>query len=148
MDSNRITDIFLSFREVNQSMHHAIWNASEDLGLTPIQLMVLKILDKTPQIGVSELADCLFVGNSATSGIVDRMVKMGLLIRERGERDRRSVRLRITHKGEELYNQANERRMQMMEPLMQMDESDVNELIKIHKKIVALLEKTENLERG
>lgn len=136
-----ITDLFLSFRAVNQAMHHAIWKGSEELGLTPIQFMVLKFVDKSPAIGVSELADCLFIGNSATSGIVDRLVKLGMITRERGERDRRSVILKMTSKGEELLQQAHERREQVLMPLMQLEEAEAGQLIEIHNKIVKLLEK-------
>ncbi|MBB6636641.1 MarR family winged helix-turn-helix transcriptional regulator [Cohnella thailandensis] len=146
MDSNLIADLFLSFRAVNQSMHHAIMKGSEELGLTPIQFMVLKFVKKTPEIRLSELADCLFIGNSATSGIVDRLVKLDMITRERGERDRRSVMLKMTSKGEELLRKANERREQVLLPLMKLDETEAKQMMETHKKIVNLLEKTDITE--
>ncbi|MDG0812396.1 MarR family winged helix-turn-helix transcriptional regulator [Cohnella rhizosphaerae] len=115
--------------------------AGQHLGVTPIQLLVLKTLRSKPQMSLSELAECLFVGPSTASGIVERMVKANLVSRERPENDRRSISLRLTPEGEALWLQIDERRKMMLEPLNELGEEDLNDLLRIHGRIVHILHK-------
>ncbi|MBB6735538.1 MarR family winged helix-turn-helix transcriptional regulator [Cohnella zeiphila] len=135
-DNEKVSEIFKSFREVNQAFHHAIWKRLENCGLTPIQLFVLKTLSQCPRISLSELADNIHIGSSAASGIVDRMVKMGAVMRERLESDRRSVALVLTPKGEELLEQANEISVRNLYPLLDMSDREVEDLLQLHQLIV------------
>lgn len=144
-DREQVSLIFRSFREVNQALHHAIWKEAEALGLTPIQFFVLKTLCVSPRLRLSELADAIHIGSSAASGIVDRMVKMGTIRRERSETDRRSITLMLTEKGEELLKRANETSLDRMAPLLDLKEEEVSEMIRIHQHIVR---KLTEVERG
>lgn len=144
-DREQVSLIFRSFREVNQALHHAIWKEAEGHGLTPIQFFVLKTLDQTPRIRLSELADAIHIGSSAASGIVDRLVKMGTIKRERSESDRRSITLMLTEKGEELLKRANDSSLDRMAPLLDLKDEDVDEMIRIHQLIVR---KLTEVERG
>ncbi|WP_217597666.1 MarR family winged helix-turn-helix transcriptional regulator [Cohnella sp. GbtcB17] len=136
-----ISELFTSFREVNQSFYQSMQRAGQHLGVTPIQLLVLKTLRGKPQMSLSELAECLFVGPSTASGIVERMVKANLVSRERPENDRRSISLRLTPEGEQLWVKIDERRNLMLEPLNELGEEDLNDLLRIHGRIVHLLHK-------
>lgn len=136
-----ISELFTSFREVNQSFYQSMQRAGMHLGVTPIQLLVLKTLRGKPQMSLSELAECLFVGPSTASGIVERMVKANLVSRERPENDRRSISLRLTPEGEQLWVKIDERRNLMLEPLNELGEEDLNDLLRIHGRIVHLLHK-------
>lgn len=136
-----ISELFTSFREVNQSFYQSMQRAGLHLGVTPIQLLVLKTLRGKPQMSLSELAECLFVGPSTASGIVERMVKANLVSRERPENDRRSISLRLTPEGEQLWVKIDERRNLMLEPLNELGEEDLNDLLRIHGRIVHLLHK-------
>lgn len=140
-DQSLISELFTSFREVNQSFYHSMQRAGQHLGVTPIQLLVLKTLRSKPQMSLSELAECLFVGPSTASGIVERMVKANLVSRERPENDRRSISLRLTPEGEALWLQIDERRKMMLEPLNELGEEDLNDLLRIHGRIVHILHK-------
>lgn len=144
-DREKVSQIFSSFREVNQVFHHAIWKSAEGLGLTPIQFFVLKTLCKTPRVRLSELAEAIHIGNSAASGIVDRLVKMGAIERERSETDRRSITLMLTEKGEELLKRANDSSMDHLSSLLDLSDEDLNELVRIHQLIV---QKLTEVERG
>lgn len=79
------------------------------LGLTTPQYRVLRQLRQagaaTPP-SASELAERLGVTPGNLTGILDRLEQEGLLTRERGEQDRRSLRVCITAPGEALMNQA------------------------------------------
>ncbi|MEK0313315.1 MarR family winged helix-turn-helix transcriptional regulator [Cohnella sp. 56] len=140
-EQSLISELFTSFREVNQSFYQSMQRAGQHLGITPIQLLVMKSLIHKPEMSLSELADCLFVGPSTASGIVERMVKAKLVLRERPENDRRSISLRLTPLGEELWAKINERRQKMLMPLTELGENDLNELLRIHGNIVHILQR-------
>ncbi|MBN2983555.1 MULTISPECIES: MarR family winged helix-turn-helix transcriptional regulator [Cohnella] len=144
-DELQISKLFKSFREVNQVFHQAIWRAAEGMGVTPIQFHALKTLKKHPRISLTELAELIHIGNSATSGIVDRLVKAGMVARERPETDRRTVALNVTPKGEELLRKANDSAMLGMSSLTELPEGDIDQLLRIHR---AIVEKLQNVERG
>jgi len=144
-DQQQVSLIFRSFREVNQAFHHAIWKESEGFGLTPIQVFVLKTLCQHPRIRLSELAELVHIGNSAASGIVDRLVKLGAISRDRLETDRRSITLSLTEKGEGLLKSASEVSMERLTPLLDLSDEDVENLIRIHHLIVR---KLQTVERG
>lgn len=141
----KVSLIFKSFREVQQTFHHAIWKEAEIFGLTPIQFFVLKTLNQNPGVGLTELAELIYIGNSAASGIVDRLVKLEMVVRERLETDRRSIALMLTEKGERLLKQANETSMERLSALLDMSDEDVEHLLRIHQLIV---QKLSVVERG
>lgn len=76
-------------------------------GLTAEQygvLAVMKVLGGS--VRVTDLARGLGRSANSVSMIVDRMVKAGLLRRERGRGDRRTVRVTVTNKGEGAFRPA------------------------------------------
>lgn len=92
-----------------------------------------------PDIRLSELAEKLNVGNSTTSGIVDRMVKAGIVERERTPADRRAMTLSLTEKGKELWRETDKTRMKMLSPLLDFPEHDHRELSRLQNEVLRLL---------
>ncbi|MGH7904747.1 MAG: MarR family winged helix-turn-helix transcriptional regulator, partial [Candidatus Dormibacteraceae bacterium] len=64
-------------------------------GQTPAQLHVLGLLTEIGPTTVSHLAAHLGTSAPSTSAVVDRMVDAGLVVRARGEEDRRLVTVSI-----------------------------------------------------
>jgi DNA-binding MarR family transcriptional regulator len=75
---------------------------ARELGLTGPQLSVLKILEATGDLSLTELSERMSARNSTITGIVDRMERDGLVVRDRSSTDRRVVLIRATSKGLEL----------------------------------------------
>lgn len=98
----QLDDILSSFRCITHNFQQLLWKDAEELNITSTQLMVLRKLSLHPDIGITELADLLHLGNSAASGVVDRMVKAGLITRERSQSDKRIFKLAMTEKGKEI----------------------------------------------
>jgi DNA-binding MarR family transcriptional regulator len=71
-----------------------------ELGLTTAQLRVMFLMREAPGVTAGELASRLAVTPPTISGIVDRLVKLGLVRREDDESDRRLVRNFLTDGGE------------------------------------------------
>lgn len=73
-----------------------------NLGISGPQRLVLREVGRHPDIQPGELATILGVHPSTITGLVDRLVERGLLLREQREDDRRASRLRITKVGQRL----------------------------------------------
>ncbi|MEO9256562.1 MAG: MarR family transcriptional regulator [Tepidiformaceae bacterium] len=76
------------------------FRAWAELGLTTGQLRVLFLMREAPGVTAGELASRLGVTPPTVSGIVDRLVRLGLVRREDDESDRRLVRNHLTEQGE------------------------------------------------
>ncbi len=70
--------------------------------LTGPQLTVLKLLEQLGDLSLSGLSERIRAQNSTVTGIIDRMEREGLVVRERSQEDRRVVFIRLTPKGREL----------------------------------------------
>ncbi|MBE9917838.1 MarR family transcriptional regulator [Paenibacillus donghaensis] len=135
----QILELLYSFRQVHLSFYQTFWKEADMLGTTWIQYLVLRTLRDHPDIGLTELADFILIGNSTTSGVVDRLVKAGLVERKRSETDRRSITLRNTEEGDELKERTENIFNGYLEPLLQIKEEDRRRLLDIHQQIVDLL---------
>lgn len=131
-----ILELLYSFRQVNLAFYQVFWKNAEALGITWIQYLVLHTLREHPNIGLTELADLILIGNSTTSGVVNRLVKAGMVERKRLESDRRSIALRITAKGDELRKRTEDISMECLKPLLKIKEKDRNHLLMTHQQIV------------
>jgi MarR family transcriptional regulator, organic hydroperoxide resistance regulator len=73
--------------------------------LTGPQLTVLKGLEQIGPLSLTELSERIRAQNSTVTGIIDRMEREGLVIRERLKTDRRVVEIRLTEKGRAIAEQ-------------------------------------------
>lgn len=72
------------------------------LNLTYPQTVTLMILDADGPMPISELAKATGSANSTTSGVVDRLERLGLAQRVRSEQDRRKIYVAVTDKFREI----------------------------------------------
>lgn len=135
----QLDDILSSFRCINHNFQQLLWKDAEELQITSTQLMVLRKLAMHPDIGITELADLLHLGNSAASGVVDRMVKAGLITRQRSQSDRRIFNLAVTDKGQEIRERSKQSMRKHLQPLSGIPPEDVKELLRLHGEIVKIL---------
>lgn len=100
------------------------------LGLTTAQLRVLFLVRNDPGVTAGELATRLSVTPPTISGIVDRLVKLGLIRREDDESDRRLVRNQLTEAGESACSRL-ERGSEIFTRriLIEMDHQDLDALL-------------------
>jgi len=124
---------------VHLSFYQLLWKEADSLGTTWIQYLVLRALREHPDIGLTELANHILIGNSTTSGVVNRLVKAGMVERERSESDRRSITLRNTKEGDELLKRTEVICNNYLEPLLHIKEEDRRQLLRTHKQIIDIL---------
>lgn len=105
---------------------------ARERGLTGPQLSVLKILEATDDLSLTALSERMSAKNSTITGIVDRMERDGLVLRDRSSSDRRVVLIRATDKGRELARSVKVSAMELFTgALAALDETDRHELRRI-----------------
>ncbi len=102
-DPGRRLDDTLDFLRVLWTIEHRLQSASKRmeaaLGITGPQRLVLRIVSQFPDLSATELAEIVHLHPSTITGIVQRLIRKGLLSRERDPSDRRRVRLRVRARG-------------------------------------------------
>lgn len=68
-------------------------------GISTIEISILSILERKPDVILKEIADDLLIPGSTLTSAVDRLEKRGLLKRVISEKDRRSFGLCLTTEG-------------------------------------------------
>ncbi|GGN96871.1 MarR family winged helix-turn-helix transcriptional regulator [Saccharibacillus kuerlensis] len=143
MDTNleiELHEIVDSFREVKQLFFQMMSEISCRFGVTGIQLMTLKTLRDRPEIGLGELAEHMRLGSSTVSGVIDRLVKAELVIRERPDHNRRAIVLKLSHKGEEVLQEANSAYRKYLSGIKDLDPEELRIMLEAHRKIIKKLE--------
>lgn len=97
--SENITDqVLVALRQINQAIDLHSRHLVKFYGLTGPQLVILKETYKRGQASVSEIAKATSLSQSTVTGILARLEKRGLLVREKCNTDKRMVMVRLTEK--------------------------------------------------
>jgi len=114
--------------------------------ITDTQYVVLRALRKAP-CNTSFLAHLLGVTLSAVTALINRLHRMGLVTRERQEKDRRQVWISITPKGLQVLKDVEERRNLLLAVyLSRVSEEEREQLLELLKKAVNLFDQEDILE--
>ncbi|WP_053216927.1 MarR family winged helix-turn-helix transcriptional regulator [Virgibacillus senegalensis] len=135
-NNKKIESIFTSFREVNKAFYKQMWHNANDLGITTLQLQILKLLEEQPDIGLVEIANKLNTSKSTISGTVERLVKAGYVERTPSKRDRRAIVLTATEEGAKKKKEAYKSYLERMKRLDELSDQDVQKLIELHSLIL------------
>ncbi|WP_018924634.1 MarR family transcriptional regulator [Salsuginibacillus kocurii] len=137
---DEIFRVLSSFKEVNKSLFHILQDEAGKLGITGLQVLVLKVLVDKPHLTLAELAEQLHSSTSTMSGVVDRLVKNGYVRRERSESDRRSLMLSLTQAGIEKEAETYQKIITTLaEKLRDVPEEELEVLLALHDKLLKKL---------
>lgn len=98
--------LFFRFFQTANTLHTKGTQALDEFGVTTQQWSVLGALSRpqaTGGLSVGELSNFLLVSRQNLSGLLTRLERDGLVERVTGEEDRRSRKVRLTAKGENLW---------------------------------------------
>ena len=110
--------------------------AARDVGLTGPQLTVIKLLDTFGDLSLSSLSERIRAQNSTVTGIIDRMEREGLAVRERSTSDRRVVYIRLTTKGRQLAKDIQVEPMEILRMVLStLSRDDTRDLMRILSKL-------------
>ena len=116
-----------------------------DLPLTIAQLKSLFFITNQGSTNSGKLAAALGVTPTNVTGIIDRLVKQGIVSRSNDAQDRRVLLLRATGKGEELVAKLRERRRGYLSEILARLSAD--EIAILHRGLAALVKAAETQER-
>lgn len=106
-DADIAHEMLRSIRQIVRRISEHSRALSRDFGLTVPQLMVLKCVGEMeriePEITVAMVGLRVNLSPATVSRIVDRLVRSGLVLRERRSKDRRKVCLTLTPAGLERF---------------------------------------------
>lgn len=99
-------EVLKKFRVIYGSVRQHFREVEQNCGVTGSQLWILQEVAKTPDIGVSGLAERLSIHQSTGSQLVEKLVARGLIIKERSKEDQRRVGLRLTAEASKILKNA------------------------------------------
>ncbi|MFS0612895.1 MarR family transcriptional regulator [Lederbergia ruris] len=134
---DRYMDIFIhGAKSVSTQMSSHLM---EDLSLE--QFLLLRLLYAKGPIRASEIAEQLLVHKSAITVRVEKLVKKGLIERQRDENDRRNVYLRLTENGRSLYESLEKNINQFVEAIVSdIPEKEMEVFLNVYEKIADYIE--------
>lgn len=94
--------ILSSLRRIVRSIDSYSRRLASECGMTVPQLLCMIKIDELGPLTLKELSQEVFLNPSTIVGIVDRLEKSGILMRERSVLDRRRVRISLTERGKEM----------------------------------------------
>ena len=110
--------------------------------ITLPQFLILDFLHRQDESKMSALAHFMGVTTAAMTGIVDRLVRDGFVVRENQTEDRRIIKIKLTSKGAELVKKVNTQRRQMIIKIFgRISEKDRQEYLRILMQIKEILSK-------
>ena len=115
--------------------------------LTGPQLTVVKMLEQIGDLSLSELSERIRAQNSTVTGIIDRMERENLVMRERSKEDRRVVYIRLTAKGRRLAEDIPIEPMEIFRNALEsLSATEVRDLVKILGKVARRVQQSVHRE--
>jgi len=138
---NLIREIVELQRKVDRARRQYELDVWMGLPLTIAQLKSMFFISNQGSTNLGKLAAALGVTSTNTTGIIDRLVKQGLVSRTENVQDRRMLSLRATDKGEELVANLRERRRGYMSEVL--ERMSVDELTTLAQGLISLVKAAE-----
>ncbi|WP_249872202.1 MarR family winged helix-turn-helix transcriptional regulator [Oceanobacillus saliphilus] len=129
----KITKIIYSFREVNNFFYKQMWHHANEMGVTVVQLQILKLLSQEPNLSLQELTGKMNISKSTVSSTVDRLVKASYIEREQSLTDRRSIVLNLTVLGKKKEIEGNQLFQKRLKDLNDISDEDTEKLLELHQ---------------
>ncbi|MDN4076099.1 MarR family winged helix-turn-helix transcriptional regulator [Fictibacillus terranigra] len=107
--------------------------------LTIDQQMTLSYIKRFGSCTTTELAEAFCVNKSAITAIVTRLNEKGYIHRDRDEKDRRIVYLRLTEEGEKVFQWADEKVFEVVSPYLKIfSEEEIETFLKLYEKLASV----------
>jgi len=112
----RYSHIFAS--AVREVLESKLLRETSPLPLTLSQFHLLKLMARTGQHQIHEVADYLGVSAPAATRNVDKLERLGLLVRSPSQGDRRATLLTVSNRGRQLIQKYEELKAARFEPVV------------------------------
>ena len=137
-----IDRILTAYNDISKSINPANLHKIE---LTSSQIKVLATFSEREYYTMTELSQVLSVTLPTMTAMVDRLIQSGLVTRERDEKDRRVVQVRLTQEGKNIIHNLMKNRKQEIEKILTaLDDKEVNLFMDSIEHVSQLLAKARN----
>jgi DNA-binding MarR family transcriptional regulator len=106
ISENEISGVVLALQRATHHTLHALSAALADLNLSAAEINALANLGEGGTLSVRQLSERTGTRASTLTGLLDRLENRGYLMRELDPSDRRSFRLPLTDRGQEVAARA------------------------------------------
>ena len=94
--------IMFNLAKAYQRVHGEFKVAFSKFGLTPMQLLVLEALYEEEGLSAKEIGQRLVLDSATLSGVIDRMIEAGWIVKQVSAYDRRRLEISPTPKARDL----------------------------------------------
>ncbi|HDX9672528.1 TPA: MarR family transcriptional regulator [Bacillus cereus] len=132
-------EVLQSFVTINKEIIKFTHQNASSLGLTVQQMGILNTIYAIPNITLKEISERLSIPKSTVSVNVDDLVNLEFIERKQSDEDRREIKLKVIPKGQEASKKSIENSTSykaMSLALQQLQEDDVQTLLRIHKTLL------------
>ena len=98
--------ILVALRRITRAIDLRSQTLLQDYGLTAPQLAALRAIDRRQPVKAGDLAKEIHLAQPTVTGILGRLEERGLVRCTRGERDRRTLEIKLTDEGERVLRYA------------------------------------------
>jgi DNA-binding MarR family transcriptional regulator len=136
-----ISEIMQSLRRIFKAIQDYSLEVSDKFGITAPQLWALKTISKNESLPLGELSKKMYLRPSTITGLIDRLEKRGYVVRDRDQRDRRVVKIRLTPKGKGLVKRGpNPFQGKMIYGLRNLNSGELRSIYDSIRKLVEIME--------
>ncbi|MSU89331.1 MarR family transcriptional regulator [Rhodobacteraceae bacterium 2CG4] len=96
---NRADASLIAIRRILRATEQFGRELAQSAGLTPVQFRVLQIVAERGDSTATAIAQRMHVSQATVTSLVDRLVRQGMVVREKSRTDRRQTNILITDKG-------------------------------------------------
>ncbi|ACV68328.1 MarR family winged helix-turn-helix transcriptional regulator [Desulfohalobium retbaense] len=141
MYNEEIKEIVKQIRQLVRAVYRDSLTMAREYGLTPPQCALLRTIYLQGPLSSAALSRNLFVTPSNITGIVDRLVKKDMVVRERQLKDRRVTLISLTATGHTLAASLPDNiETKLVEGLSELQDSHIQDLSRSLAEILALID--------
>ncbi len=136
-----ISETMQSLRRIFKAIQNYSQEISREFGITGPQLWALKTIAQNEGMSLSELGKGMYLHPSTMTGLIDRLERKGFVLRERGQEDRRTIKIRLTPRGATLAKRCpNPIQGKMIHGLRKLKREELNSIFNSMQKLVRMME--------
>ena len=102
----RHDEVLIALRKIIRATDLYSRRLSKEAGLTAPQLLILQALSEHGEMTMGDIANEVSLSQATVTTILDRLEKRALLVRRRGDLDKRRVYAHLTEEGKDLLSRA------------------------------------------
>lgn len=134
-----IQEIMASINAFKNKMHTKVMDEGLQQRVPHSQWFVLCIIENHKNLGIKEISNMLCITSSATTQLVDGLVASGYVRRKTNNKDRRSLELILSKKGQTHIKKMKSTYAKAMETLFKvLSDKELETYNTLHKKILKL----------